>query len=202
MTSQFQYVTWGEPADARLPGAAFPPKVTNTDQFWLRMTRDLIGLSATRRRTRASSALAKRDGQIIAAAVDGFPPCVNNSAARQEDPTCWDGMHLSAEAALVSHAALHGNSLRGSTVYCWPMLSSCHDASLLIAAGVSVIVEPDCQVPASREEARRLIRSMAAEAGVLLVKEQFDAIFGAQYETCGENLSEPSHAPESPPDQP
>jgi hypothetical protein len=188
--------------DVRLPGAAFPPESTNANQFWLRMARDLIGLSATRRRTRASSALARRDGQIIAAAVDGFPPCVNNSAAREADFACWDGMHLGAEAALVSHAALHGTSLRGSTVYCWPMLNSCHDASLLIAAGVSVIVEPDYQIPASREDARRLIRSMAAEAGVLLVREQFDAIFGAHYEICGEHQLEPSHAPKSSTDQP
>ena len=164
------------------------------------MARDLISLSDARRRTKASSALAiAGEGRIIAAAVDGFPSCVNNSPARQEDSTCWDGMHLSAEAALVSQAAMHGTSLRGSTVYCWPMLNSSHDASLLIAAGVLAIVEPDYQIPVSREDARRLIRSMAAEAGVLLVRVEDGAIFGAHYETCGENLSEPSNAPESSP---
>lgn len=180
-----------------VPSTAFPPRVEDSKihQLWLGITRDLVGRSATARRTRASAALAEREGRIIAAAVDGFPPCVDNSAARQKDPAYWNGMHLNAEAALVCHAALHGTSLRGSTVYCWPMLNSANDASLLIAAGVAVIVEPDYHVPMSREADRLLIRSMTFEAGVLLVREAFDAILGAHHETCGEHSSDLSNAP-------
>lgn len=183
--------------------SAFPPRIKDRDvhQLWLRITRDLTGLSATRERTKTSAALAVREGRIIAAAVDGFPPCVNSCASRQRDPIYWEGMHLNAEAALISHAALHGISLRGSTVYCWPMLNSCHGTSLLIAAGVSVIVEPDYHVPASREHIRQLIPTIAAEAGVLLVRQEFDAIFGAHCESSSDQLFSTPPASTSPPNQ-
>lgn len=194
--------------DVRLPGAAFPSALPEgkTHQFWLGITRNLVCLSGATKRVRASAALAIRGtgltremSQILAFAVDGFPSCVNFSPARQKSSVWWDHMHMNAEAALVSTAARQGTSLNGATIYCWPILSSCKDAALLVASGASVIVEPDCHIPFAQEGERQLISSMCGESGVLLVRETFDAIFGAHYDSPGEHLSDPSHASKSSP---
>lgn len=170
----------------RFPGVSFPPILEDGQEnaFWLSWARDLIRFSNTKKRVNSSAAVAiSFDGdRIIGTAVDGFPKGVSSSTPRQQDPDCWEGMHLDAEHRLVASSAKHSSPLIGASVFCWPMLSSAAAAALLIDAGVRVIVEPDYLIPSSRQSDRQLIRSMAAEAGVSLVKVPMDANLGAQNE--------------------
>lgn len=175
--------------DIRIPGAAFLPPFDPSDAHlhWLQFTRTLIGFSSTKKRTRTTAAIATLGGgNSLIAVTDGFPKGVIASNARQQDPDCWDGMHLSAAEILVSQAAAQGRSLSSQTVYYWPMISSAKEAALLISAGIREIIEPDYPIPVAKEASRRIIAMMASEAGVTMARIPMDAIFVSHSNSYGE----------------
>jgi hypothetical protein len=177
--------------DLALRGLDFPPPLQDgddIDEFWLGFTRSLVRLSVTRKRSTCSAALARRGDRLLACAWDQVPPGVAPAAARQRDPAIWDAMHHSAEAALVAQASRHGICLAGAACYLWPMLTSAAGAALLISAGCTVLVEPDYPVPLARERDRQLVREMASEAGVRMVRTPISATFGTHFDSHGEHL--------------
>lgn len=117
-----------------------------------------------------SGAVALRNGRLLAAATDSTPPGVRDTIARRRHRDVRRQMLCSAPAALVAHAARHGISLHGSSIYVWPLLDGAPSAALLIAAGCLEIVTLDAPYPARLEADITAVQQMAAEAGVLLAQ--------------------------------
>lgn len=106
--------------------------------------------------------------RLILGACDGPPGAVLGSMARRRSPHLRRRLILSAEQSLVATAAFHGVSLQGASCYVWPLVTDATSVAALIHAGCAHLVVPAFDVPARMESDLQLIRTMAAEGGMLL----------------------------------
>jgi len=134
------------------------------DGRWLQMAKHFASFSKDP--STGVGACAVDDRQVlISSGFNGFSRGVKDKRSRLMNRESRLARTAHAEINLIIHA---GESLRGSTVYVWPMAPCSTCAAALIQAGVRRVVSP---TPSPDLAARwgaslRLARAMLREAGV------------------------------------
>jgi dCMP deaminase len=113
-------------------------------------------------------AVAVKDRRVLGTGYNGFPKGVADLPGRLGDRGEKLLRTVHAEANIITHAARHGVSLEGSTVYVWPFLPCSNCCTLLIQAGIVRVVAPNFPIPDRWEASFALSRSMFNEAKVNL----------------------------------
>lgn len=114
-------------------------------------------------------AVAVKNRRVLGTGYNGFPHGISDLPGRLADRHEKLLRTVHAEANIIAHAARHGVSLEGSTVYVWPFLPCSNCCTLLIQAGISRVVAPDLPIPDRWAENFSLSQAMFREAKVNLV---------------------------------
>jgi len=114
-------------------------------------------------------AVAVKNRRVLGTGYNGFPHGISDLPGRLADRHEKLLRTVHAEANIIAHAARHGVSLEGSTVYVWPFLPCSNCCTLLIQAGISRVVAPDLPIPDRWAENFALSQTMFREAKVNLV---------------------------------
>jgi hypothetical protein len=146
-----------------------PASIKGQEQHYYWMAHAALAATKSTDRSFRSGACAVREDRLLVSASNGFPAQVHISGARRKDSLTRHVLQLSAPSLLVSQAAAHGVSLRGSDVYIWPMLEEAPSAALLANARVGRVFLPgDVPIPSRLEDEMRLTRIVLAEVGIRL----------------------------------
>ena len=114
-------------------------------------------------------AVAVKNKRILGTGYNGFPHGISDLPGRLSDRNEKLLRTVHAEANIIAHAARHGVSLAGSTVYVWPFLPCSNCCTLLIQAGITRVVAPDLPIPDRWADNFAMSQGMFCEAGVDLV---------------------------------
>lgn len=146
-----------------------PPRLPKDwDKRWLLMARFFAGMSKDP--STKVGAVAVRDRHVLVAAYNGLPRHVSDTPARLNTREVRLAMTCHAEINLVSQASLHGQCLRGATVYVWPLMVCSHCAGTLIQTDVSRVVIPDIQMPQRWQASFSHAQEMFDEAGIPVIR--------------------------------
>lgn len=118
--------------------------------------------------TKVGCVIADRHNRIVSVGYNGLPAGVADSADRLSNRELKYALVVHAEV----NAILFAGSVRGCTLYVWPLPPCSHCAAKILQAGISrvVSVAPDADQATRWAESNRLALELFKEVGVEYVE--------------------------------